>query len=57
MKRQMNCYHFHPHSPHRDKPAFLDVVLNLRKESWVPALDPLKLLGLVRANTAEETDG
>lgn len=29
-------------------------MLNLRKESWVPALYPLKLLGLVKTNTDEE---
>lgn len=54
MKHKINFYHFHPHSPHWDKLAFLDVMLNLGKESWVPALYPLKLLGLVNTNTAEE---
>lgn len=54
MKHKINFYHFHPHSPHWDKLAFLDVMLNLGKESWVPALNPLKLLGLVNTNTAEE---
>lgn len=29
-------------------------MLNLGKESWVPGLYPLKLLGLVKTNTAEE---
>ena len=39
-------YHFHPRSPDWNEPAFLDVILNLGEEPRVPALDPLKLLGL-----------
>lgn len=39
-------YHFYPRSSHWNKLAFLDIVLNLGEETWIPALHPVKLLGL-----------
>lgn len=43
---QDQVYHFHPCSSNWNELAFLDVVLNLGEESWVPALHPLELLSL-----------
>lgn len=39
-------YHFNPCSANRKKLAFLDILLNLGEEAWVPALNPVELLGL-----------
>lgn len=39
-------YHFYPRSSYWNKLAFLDIVLNLGEEIWIPALHPVKLLGL-----------
>lgn len=39
-------YHFYPRSSHWNKLTFLDIVLNLGEETWIPALHPVKLLGL-----------
>lgn len=43
---KIRFYHFHPRSSDWNELAFLDVMLNLGEESWVPALYPLELLGL-----------
>lgn len=42
----LQVYHFHPCSSNWNELAFLNVMLNLGEESWVPALYPLELLGL-----------
>lgn len=51
---QDQVYHFHPRSSNWNELAFLDVMLNLGEESWVPALYPLELLGLDEKVKTEE---
>lgn len=46
MQREREIYHFHPCSSNWNELAFLDIMLYLREKAWVPALNPLELLGL-----------
>lgn len=39
-------YHFYPRSSYWNKLSFLDIIFNLGEETWVPALNPVELLGL-----------
>lgn len=56
VKKKKSFYHFHPRSSNWDKSAFLDKMLNLGEKSWVPALYPVELLGLIKKkNTTEES--